>query len=112
KLEQGNWSLLEDTLEHLASATREELLRQGVPQECVRLVRRVHLRYDGTDAALIVGFGPIADMVQQFAAAYRQRYSFLMPNRALVAEAVSVEAIGVVDAPVEVSPTVQYSRTP
>ena len=59
-------------------------------QRGVRLVRRVHLRYDGTDTALIVGFGPIADMVQQFEAAYRTRYSFLMPNRALVAEAVSV----------------------
>ena len=112
KLEQGNWSLLEDTLEQLAIAAREELLRQDVPQERVRLVRRVHLRYDGTDSALIVGFGPIADMVQQFEAAYRQRYSFLMPNRALVAEAVSVEAIGVADAPVEVTPPVQNRSGP
>ena len=112
KLEQGNWFLLEDTLEQLASAAREELLRQGVPQERVRLVRRVHLRYDGTDSALIVGFGPIADMVQQFEVAYRQRYSFLMPNRALVAEAVSVEAIGVADAPVEVTPPGQNRSGP
>jgi 5-oxoprolinase (ATP-hydrolysing) len=112
KLEQDNWFLLEDTLEQLASAARADLLRQGVPQECVRLVRRVHLRYDGTDSALIVGFGPIADMVQQFEAAYRKRYSFLMPNRTLVAEAVSVEAIGGADAPVEVTPPVQNRSGP
>ena len=112
KLEQGNWFLLEDTLEQLASAAREELLRQGVPQERVRLVQRVHLRYDGTDSALIVGFSSIADMVQQFEVAYRQRYSFLMPNRALVAEAVSVEAIGVADAPVEVTPPGQNRSGP
>jgi 5-oxoprolinase (ATP-hydrolysing) len=111
-LEPGTWSLLEDTLEPLAMAAREELLRQGVPQERVRLVRRVHLRYDGTDSALIVGFGPIADMVQQFEAAYRTRYAFLMPNRALVAEAVSVEAIGVSDAPTEVTPAARPRSGP
>lgn len=103
-LEPGTWSLLEDRLEQLAVAARQELLRQDVPPERVRLVRHVHLRYDGTDAALIVGFSPIAEMVQQFEAAYRQRYSFLMPNRALVAEAVSVEAIGDADAPLEGTP--------
>ena len=112
KLEPGNWSLLEGTLEQLAIAARGELLRQDVPQERVRLVRRVHLRYDGTDSALIVGFGPIADMVRQFETAYRTRYSFLMPNHALVAEAVSVEAIGVADAPVEVAPPAQHRRGP
>jgi 5-oxoprolinase (ATP-hydrolysing) len=111
-LEQGHWSLLEDMLEQLASAASEELLRQDVPQERVRLVRRVHLRYDGTDAALIVGFGSIADMVQQFEVAYRQRYAFLMPHRALMAEAVSVEAIGVSDAPIEVTPPVPNRSGP
>jgi 5-oxoprolinase (ATP-hydrolysing) len=104
-LEPDNLHLLEEALEKLAVAARDELLRQDLPPERIRTVKRVHLRYDGTDAALIVGFGPIADMVRQFEAAYRTRYSFLMPNRALVAEAVSVEAIGVADAPAEVMPT-------
>src|SRR5919197_2513149 len=102
-LEPGTWSLLEATLEKLAVVARDELLRQDVPQECIRTTKRVHLRYDGTDTALIVGFGPIADMVRRFSAAYRTRYAFLMPHRALVAEAVSVEAIGVSDAPTEVT---------
>ncbi len=104
KLDQGNWRLLEDTLEKLATPARDVVLRQGVPQERVRVVQRVHLRYDGTDSSLIVAFGSIADMVQQFEAAYRKRYSFLMPKRALLAEAVSVEAIGMSDAPAEVVP--------
>ncbi len=95
---------LEKRLDALALAAREEVLRQGVLPERVRVIRRVHLRYDGTDSALIVGFGSIADMVRQFEAAYRQRYSFLMPKRALLAEAVSVEAIGASDAPAEVAP--------
>ena len=103
-LTQANWKLLQDTLHQLTLPARDEVLGQGVPAERVRVVERVHLRYDGTDAALIVDFGSIADMVAQFETAYRKRYSFLMPKRALLAEAVSVEAIGMSDAPAEAAP--------
>jgi 5-oxoprolinase (ATP-hydrolysing) len=103
-LSQDNWKLLEDTLNQLSMPARDEVLGQGVPAERVRVVRRVHLRYDGTDSALIVEFGSVADMVRQFETAYRKRYSFLMPKRALLAEAVSVEAIGMSDAPAEAAP--------
>ena len=36
-------------------------------------------------------------MVGRFEAAYQQRYSFLMPDKAMVIEAISVEAIGLAD---------------
>ncbi len=103
-LTQDNWKLLADTLTQLSLPAREEVLGQGVPAERVRMVQRVHLRYDGTDSALLVEFGSVADMVAQFESAYRKRYSFLMPKRALLAEAVSVEAIGLSDAPAETVP--------
>ncbi|MBK5103326.1 MAG: hydantoinase B/oxoprolinase family protein, partial [Burkholderiales bacterium] len=103
-LTQDNWKLLEDSLNQLSRPARDEVLGQGVPADRVRVVQRVHLRYDGTDSALIVEFGSVADMVEQFETAYRKRYSFLMPNRALLAEAVSIEAIGASDAPAEAAP--------
>jgi len=103
-LDDANHGLLNSTLETIAAAARGELLRQGVAPERIRIVERVHLRYDGTDSSLVVGFGAIADMVKEFEAAYRMRYSFLMPGRALIAEAVSVEAIGLSDAPTEIAP--------
>jgi len=102
-LEPGNWKQLEDALLTLCVRARDEVLRQGVPPERVRVLERVHLRYEGTDTALIVAFGSIADMMHEFEAAYRKRYSFLMPRRALLAEAVSVEAIGLSDAPAEMA---------
>ncbi len=104
RLDDLSYRLLGDTLKKLAVAARDELLRQGVPHERVRIVERIHLRYDGTDSALSVNFGTIRDMIKQFDAAYRMRYSFLMPGRALIAEAVSVEAIGASDAPSETTP--------
>jgi 5-oxoprolinase (ATP-hydrolysing) len=57
----------------------------------VRQVRRVHLRYEGTDTALPVPLGPLPQMLADFEQAYRQFFSFLMPGKAIIAEAVSVE---------------------
>src|SRR5256885_16294606 len=93
--------VLEDMAGELATAAREELVRQGVNAERIRLERRAHLKYDGTDTALIVALGAREQMVAEFEAAYRKQFSFLMPNRPLVAEAVSVEAIAPGDAPRE-----------
>ena len=85
--------VLEDVAEELAGQARDELVRQGVPAARVRVVRRAHLKYDGTDTALAVELAPRERMVADFGAAYRKQFSFLMPGRALVAETVSVEAI-------------------
>ena len=85
----------------LAAEACAELERQGVTAPRIQVLRRVHLRYQGTDSALVIPFGGEGEIVAAFEAAYRQRFSFLMPERALVIEAVSVEAIGAADAPVE-----------
>jgi 5-oxoprolinase (ATP-hydrolysing) len=101
KLEAGRLADLEERIARLASIARNELLSQGVAPERIRIVRRVHVRYDGTDSALVVGFAGIADIVAQFEAAYRRRYSFLMPDRSLVVESVSVEAMGTPESSIE-----------
>jgi 5-oxoprolinase (ATP-hydrolysing) len=88
-------------LEQLAQAAKAELQNQQLGQGEIRLHQRVHLRYEGSDAALIVAFGDLASTVAAFEAAYRQRYSFLMAGRALIVEAVSVEAVIAGDAPNE-----------
>src|SRR6266516_3396313 len=62
RLEAGNLSILDRALERLSQMAREELVSQGVAPERVRLVRRVHLRYDGTDSALVVEFGGLEDI--------------------------------------------------
>ncbi|MGL5082684.1 MAG: hydantoinase B/oxoprolinase family protein [Microcoleaceae cyanobacterium] len=54
---------------------------------------RAHLRYAGTDSVLIVEFGDAATIQTRFEQAYHQRYGFLMTQKALVVEAISVEVI-------------------
>ena len=78
-LTQGNWHLLEDTSSRLDDACDEtNCCARACRRIAVRVVRRVHLRYDGTDSALIVDFGSIADMVAQFESRLSQ--ALLVPH--------------------------------
>ena len=89
------------TLDALAASAASELQRQQVSVRTVDMARRVHVRYEGSDAALVIAFGTLPEIEAAFEAAYRQRFSFLMQGKALVVEAVSVEAVIAGDAPVE-----------
>jgi len=104
RLDQDGLPDLEARLHALGRQARADLQYQGVDDDRIALIERVHLRYEGTDTALIVLFDDIDGMRQQFEAAYRKRYSFLMQARALIVEAVSVEAVGASDAPAEPLP--------
>ena len=90
--------------EALGAQARVVLQAQGVPTAAIRCIARVHLRYEGTDTALAGelatdsgGRRDVASLRSEFEAGYRRRFSFLMPDRALVIESVSVEAIGAGD---------------
>ena len=98
-------------LDALAAEAEGELRRQGVSGGEIRTHRRVHVRYEGTDSALVVPFGAAVEIQAGFEAAYRQRFAFLMTERALVVEAVSVEAVGAGDAPAE-SPQATQAPAP
>jgi len=104
-LDAGVVAELQAELDELAGQAEGELRRQHVPQDLIKVQRRLHLKYRGTDTALEVAFGDLAQVRQDFEAAYRQRYSFLMPGRELVVETISVEATGggetATEAPVE-----------
>ena len=82
------------TLAALADEARVDLMAQGVTEARIEVVRRVHLRYQGTDTALGVADGTIEEMRASFEAAYQRRFAFLIAARALVVEMVSVEAVG------------------
>ncbi|MES2929292.1 MAG: hydantoinase B/oxoprolinase family protein [Pseudomonadota bacterium] len=92
---------IEATLEQLATTARTELERQQSGSGTAVVHRRVHVRYEGSDSALIVPFGSMAEITAAFENAYRQRFAFLMQGKGLVVEAVSVEAVLPGDAPVE-----------
>ncbi|MFG2091307.1 hydantoinase B/oxoprolinase family protein [Spirillospora sp. NPDC048824] len=78
----------------------DELRDEGMGVKGV--LRRAHLRYAGTDTALPVRVGAVQAMVAEFEEVYRRRFSFLMRDKQIVVEAVSVEAVGDLDRAAEV----------
>jgi 5-oxoprolinase (ATP-hydrolysing) len=80
-------------LQALGEAAQAELGRQQVNVGAVTVHQRVHVRYEGSDAALVVPHGTLDAIQAGFEAAYRQRFAFLMQGKRLIVEAVSVEAV-------------------
>ena len=85
-------------LDVLADEVRTELVAQGIGEERIRVLRRAHVRYEGTDMPDLVDAGDASEMTTRFEDTHRRRYGFVMPEKALVIEAASVEAIGQVEA--------------
>jgi 5-oxoprolinase (ATP-hydrolysing) len=72
---------------------------EGVPGQTrawpsgISVTRRVVLRYQGTEAALAVPLNDLETLTDAFTEIHRARFGFATPGRALIAEAVSVEAV-------------------
>jgi 5-oxoprolinase (ATP-hydrolysing) len=91
----------------LADEARREVIDQGVAAAAVEVFVRAHIRYAGTDTALVVpafslrasleeeGSKPrLPAMKSAFEAAHKARFGFIDESKELVVEAVSVEAVG------------------
>jgi 5-oxoprolinase (ATP-hydrolysing) len=85
----------------LEGEVRAESNRRGSENAEVEVFRRVHLRYEGTDAPLTVDFGDVMAMGSQFEGLHRQRYGFVASEKRLVVEAVVVELVVKHAAPTE-----------
>jgi 5-oxoprolinase (ATP-hydrolysing) len=84
---------LQQTMEALTKSAQAEFSQQAVDIAHLEVHQRVHVRYLGSDAALVVPFGSLQAMQQAFEKAYQQRFAFLMANKPLMVEAVSVEVL-------------------
>ncbi len=82
------------TADRLEAAARAALKAQGVPLSGFEALRRAQVKYAGTDAAIEVELGEPDAVRAAFEAAHRRRFGFIAPKKALVIEAVSVEAVG------------------
>lgn len=92
-LSENSMPAAEASLDRLVEESTTELLAQGAIETQIHVIKRAHVRYEGTDSHIMVDFSTPEAMTKEFSQAYLQRYSFLMHGRPLVIEAVSVEAI-------------------
>src|SRR5262249_17248701 len=91
----------------LTQETVREVEGQGVARNRIKVFARAHIRYAGTDTALIVEAFTLADAMRRrqappsqakmkaaFERAHKARFGFIDRTKELVVEAVSVEAVG------------------
>jgi 5-oxoprolinase (ATP-hydrolysing) len=88
----------------LERESHDALIVQGVAERDISVERRVALKYEGTDSTLQLAmlkeheFSVVpesaAALTERFLEQYRIRYGFLMPERRLVIESISAEAVG------------------
>ncbi len=79
----------------LETEARAELIAQGGAVDAI--IRKLNIRYDGTNTPLPVDAASIAEMKQAFLEAHWTRFGFVMDTRAerrLVIDSVSLEALG------------------
>ena len=82
-------------LDDLAAQAEAELREQDIPDARIEVVRRAHVRYEGSDTPHAIDFGTPAEMQARFEDAHHRTYGFVMPEKRLIVEAAAVEGIGV-----------------
>ncbi len=80
--------------DELRISAEEELTAQGVDSKQIRIEKRVHLRYAGSDSSLLVTLGTINTMLDEFFHKHQQQFGFTDPDKKIVVEALQIEAIG------------------
>jgi 5-oxoprolinase (ATP-hydrolysing) len=86
---------LEAQLLELEQDARRELHLQGTPDADIAAQRKLHLRAEGSDAAMLVEFDDdIEHVAANFHSTHRKRYGFVAADKPIVVAAVSVELIG------------------
>ncbi len=93
-LTQGGLDAARATLDALDKELVARLSAQGVAAKDIHVVRRLSLKYAGTDTALAVTEDSLDVMTDTFTAHHRRQFGFVMNGQSLTIESVAVEASG------------------
>ncbi len=93
-LDEALMPALAALLDDLAAGAEAELREQAIACERIELVRRAHVRYEGSDTPHAIDFGTAHEMTARFEAAHHRHYGFVMPGKRLIVEAAAAEGIG------------------
>ena len=101
-------TVIQDAAGTLMDEVRSEVISQGVSRENIEVKVKAHLRYESTDTSLEVDAGSFDAMLHNFEDAHRQQFGFVVSERPLIIEAVSVEGIGVTEQVVDPEMSVEH----
>ncbi|MCE9650871.1 MAG: hydantoinase B/oxoprolinase family protein [Parvibaculum sp.] len=93
-LDEAGLEIVAEALAGLSLEAKAEVERQGVAASSISILPRLHLRYAGTDTALVIDHGALATVRANFETAHRKRFGFIAGEKPVIIEALSVEAVG------------------
>ncbi|MDB9314396.1 hydantoinase B/oxoprolinase family protein [Spirulina sp. CS-785/01] len=100
-------------LEELIADANEELQQQNPPNlKDITTSRTLYLKYQGTDSAIPVPYGTVAEMRESFENIHQQRYGFILPEKPLIVETLSIELICPTQTPPEDEVQRQNDQSP
>jgi 5-oxoprolinase (ATP-hydrolysing) len=94
KMDDALIETLNSALQEMEEDGRAEMKRQGVDTSRTSTISKAHLRYEGTDTALVIDFGSRDEIIERFEEAHRQQFGFISPEKSHIVEALSLEVIG------------------
>ena len=83
----------EPVLDKLQNAGIEELRQQGERNENLECNHSLHLRYVGSDTALVVKRAPLEELISQFEHVHQMRFGFKSPEKDVIIESIEVEVV-------------------
>lgn len=107
-----NFKQLDEQLDVLAAVARDKLRKQGIPDSQIVTEPYLHLRYQGTDCALMVS--PLAedsptacrhgDFYTAFVNRYKNEFGFILSKRDVIVDDIRVRGVGMSAVPQDIAP--------
>jgi len=93
-LEAGALDSLASLWAEVSAAASAVVEQQGIDPGAVEVIRRLALRYAGSDTAFHVSAGSAAELIGRFEEVHRARFGFVSPEKEIIIESMQVEAVG------------------
>jgi len=103
---------MEKCLTALGNEVKSEVEGQGVVTTDISVFTRAHIRYAGSDTAMVVESDPVEEMTARFTEAHAKQFGFIQDGTAMVLEAVSAEAVGLAHTHAESTNPSRLTGTP
>ncbi|MEL6921229.1 MAG: hydantoinase B/oxoprolinase family protein, partial [Pseudomonadota bacterium] len=114
-LEDGAKAEIASLLNRLRVGVESKLESQGVETSDIESTASLHIRYDGTDTSIEVGYANDLDAAAKaFEAAHKAQFGFISPGRTMIVEAVGLEGVarGAQHQPPSVADAQSHEATP
>ena len=110
-LNDENLQRLDPRWQELENNGTQFLQNQGIESKAQELRRRLSLRYQGSDTALLVPAGTNSDVKAAFETNHAARFGFTSPQTPIIIESLQLEAVGLAE-PLSVSETDSQDEDP